>query len=154
MAEKDQQIKDICLRLLARREHSEKELLDKLALRGFGRYDSERIVHELAERGWQSDSRFVESYVRQRIQKGYGPLRISYELQRHGIEFSNQKELVAELSESWSEMLEKVYISKYGESKHLEAKEWQKRSRFLIQRGFTNEMVRQLFVQLGIRLER
>ncbi|WP_031435403.1 regulatory protein RecX [Methylomarinum vadi] len=154
MTEKDLQIKDICLRLLARREHSRKELLDKLAFRGFGRQDTERVVQELAEQGWQSDERYAHSYARQRIEKGYGPLRIAYELQQHGVEYSELDGLVEDLAGSWSELLENVYLGKYSVDKHLPAKEWLKRSRFLQQRGFSGEMIKKLFVHMGIRLER
>jgi len=43
------------LRLLARREHSQQELLNKLALRGFEQDDAQPVIDEMAEQGWQDD---------------------------------------------------------------------------------------------------
>lgn len=152
--EQHQQIKDICLRLLARREHSQKELLDKLALRGFDAESSLAVIAELAEQGWQSDDRYAESYARQRIQKGYGPLRIAYELQQRGAGGVDLDALLEEMDESWLNILEKIYLSKYDPDTGLSAKEWLKRSRFLQQRGFSGDLIKVLYAYLGIRLER
>ncbi len=140
--------------MLARREHSRKELEDKLARRGFERAASERAILQLAEQGWQSDRRFAESYARQRIEKGYGPLRIGYELQQHGIDSIDLSALVDDIAESWFERLENIYLGKYGADKRLSVKEWLRRSRFLQQRGFSGEMIKELSRRLEIRLDR
>ena len=76
------QIKESCLRLLARREHSQKELLNKLLVKGFDKDEILAVIEEFALQGWQSDSRYAESYARHRIQKGYGPISIAYELRK------------------------------------------------------------------------
>lgn len=152
--EQYRQIKDIGLRLLARREHSQKELLDKLTLRGFDAETSRRVVSELAEQGWQCDRRYAESYARQRIEKGYGPLRIQYELQQRGITEVDLDGVLDELNENWLTIVEKTYLNKYDPDARLSTKEWLKRSRFLQQRGFGGDLIRALYAQLEIRLER
>ncbi|WP_305908948.1 regulatory protein RecX [Methylomarinum sp. Ch1-1] len=154
MTEQYQQIKDICLRLLARREHSQKELQDKLVLRGFDRISSQEVIAELAEQGWQSDDRYAESYARQRIEKGCGPVRIAHELKLRGGGDADLDAIVTELAGSWMEALQRVYLGKYANDKRMPAKEWLKRSRFLQQRGFSGDMIKALFVQLDISLER
>lgn len=154
MTETYRQIQDICLRLLARREHSQKELRDKLSLRGFEPDESARAIEELAEQGWQSDSRYAESYARQRIEKGYGPLRIGYELHRHGIDDIDLEAMVDELAGNWFAVMKRVYLDKYDNADRLTAREWLKRSRFLQQRGFGGALIKTLFEQLNIRLER
>ena len=68
--ERQRQVEVVCLRLLARREHSQKELLDKLAQRGFLREEVEPVIATLAEQNWQNDARYAECYVRQRIASG------------------------------------------------------------------------------------
>ncbi len=146
-------MKETCLRLLSRREHSQLELLNKLILKGFDRSDSQQLINELAEQGWQSDKRFTESYSRHRIKQGYGPIRIANELQLRGIDTFELDPIVLELADSWIEVLENVYNKKYPDEKTLlEKKEWLKRYRFLKQRGFSSEMIQLLFRQLTIQL--
>ncbi|WP_445366464.1 regulatory protein RecX [Methylomonas sp. BW4-1] len=151
--ERRQQIEAICLRLLARREHSRRELLDKLALRGFDREDVEPVIDQIAEQNWQNDARYAEAYVRQRIQNGYGPMRIRYELQQRGINDADL-DAQAEAQGGWQNVLLDVYSRKYDDEKLLTQNEWLKRSRFLQQRGFSGEMIKRLFAELKIKLAR
>lgn len=147
----DKEIKEVCLRLLARREHSQKELLNKLALRGFDRDDAQPVIDELAEQGWQDDLRYAENYARFRILKGYGPIRVGYELLQNGIAAFDLEAIVQKEAGSWMELLEQVYSKKYPHDTVLERNEWTKRSRFLLHRGFSGAMIGALFDQLDIR---
>jgi len=151
--ERRKTIEQICLRLLARREHSQRELLDKLALRGFNRDEAELVIAEIAEQNWQNDERYAECYVRQRIASGYGPLRIRYELQQRGIADADLDTQIEEQG-GWQNLLLDVYCNKYDDVKSLTQNEWLKRSRFLQQRGFSGEMIKRLFVELKIKLGR
>ena len=137
--------------MLARREHSRRELLDKLALRGYQRDEVEPVVDAMAECGWQNEERYAECYVRQRIQNGYGPIRIRYELQQRGINDADLDEQ-AESQGGWQNLLRDVYTRKYGEETSLTQNEWLKRSRFLQQRGFSGEAIKRLFAELKIKL--
>lgn len=145
------EIEEVCLRLLAQREHCQQELLNKLALRGFDRNDAQPVIDELAEQGWQDDLRYAESYARFRIQKGYGPVRVNYELKQNGIAAFDLESIVQEEAGSWMALLEQVYSKKYTHDVVLERNEWAKRSRFLLHRGFSGAMVSALFDQLNIR---
>ncbi len=145
------EIEGVCLRLLARREHSRQELLAKLALRGFDRDDALPVIDELAEHGWQDDLRYAESYARFRIQKGYGPIRVSYELKQNGIAAFDLEGIVQEEAGSWMALLEQVYSKKYSHDTVLERNERAKRSRFLLHRGFSGAMISALFDELNIR---
>lgn len=151
--ERGRQIEDICLRLLARREHSRRELLDKLALRGFERDEVNPVIDALTEQNWQNDERYAECYVRDRIGKGYGPIRIAYELQQRGIS-GVDLDAQAEEQGGWLNLAVDVYASKYGDEKALPPNEWAKRSRFLQQRGFSGETIKQVFAALKIKLSR
>jgi len=150
-AQAAKEIEGVCLRLLARREHSRQELLAKLALRGFDRDDALPVIDELAEHGWQDDLRYAESYARFRIQKGYGPIRVSYELKQNGIAAFDLEGIVQEEAGSWMALLEQVYSKKYSHDTVLERNEWAKRSRFLLHRGFSGAMISALFDELNIR---
>lgn len=150
------EIKDICLRLLTGREHSKKELQQKLALKGYDKNIALAVIDELAHEGWQNDLRYAENYARSRILKGYGPVRITYELQQNGVDIAadstliNLEEIMQTINGSWIDLLEQVYRKKYGPGKRPEVNEQAKRSRFLFQRGFTGTMISTFFEHLNI----
>ncbi|MGR9036371.1 MAG: regulatory protein RecX [Gammaproteobacteria bacterium] len=161
------EIRELCLRLLSGRDHSKKELLQKLTVKGYERDTVLAVIDELAEKGWQDDLRYAESYARSRILKGYGPVRIAYELRQNGVDISldnccrahcsdrdvfDLEEIVHVAAGGWLDLMEKVYRKKYGCEKVLDGSEWAKRSRFLLQRGFTAAMISELFEHLTIKL--
>ena len=76
----------VALRALARREHSTKELHQKLRHRGVTRPVADEILSSLREDGLQSDERFTEIFVRSRIERGQGELRIRADLRNKGID--------------------------------------------------------------------
>ncbi|MBF6647296.1 regulatory protein RecX [Methylobacter sp. BlB1] len=143
-------IKETCLRLLARRDHSRKELLNKLTGRGFDREDVSAVIDELVQQGWQDDQRYAQNYARYRMQKGYGPVRIEYELRQNGVDEIDLDAVLQESDSSWMDLLEQVYNKKYNHKKNLDRNEWAKRSRFLLHRGFTGEMISALLDHLNI----
>ena len=143
-------IKEACVRYLMRREHSQQELLLKVSAKGFAQQDIARVIDELIEQGLQSDARFAESYARSRVHKGFGPLRIQAELQQRGVSHYPFDMAVEDIAGSWQELLEHVYSKKYGNKPLVDSREQLKRSRFLQQRGFPNELLRQLFKQLPL----
>lgn len=142
------EIKEICLRLLTRREHSQKELRDKLVQKGFDPSQVHTVINGLAQQNWQSDQRFAESYVRHRIKKGFGPNKINYEIQQRGVHGVDLDDILLDLADNWLELLKQVYRKKYTENKPLTHTERFKRSRFLLQRGFSSEMINQFFQQI------
>jgi len=146
------EIKESCLRLLALREHSQKELLNKLLAKGWVKDDILAVIDELALQGWQSDTRYAESYARHRIHKGYGPIWIAYELRKNGVDAVNLEDIVRQTAGSWMDLLEQVYSKKYGHDSVIDRNEWAKRSRFLMQRGFSGTMISALFDHLNIKL--
>jgi len=152
--ERRQKIEQTCLRLLARREHSQRELFDKLALRGFRYEEVEPVITAIAERNWQNDERYADCFARQRIEKGYGPIRIAYELQQRGISNICLDAMVEEQAGGWLNLLLDVYSRKYDEARNLSQSEWLKRCRYLQQRGFSSELIKTLFVELKIKLSR
>ena len=53
--------KAVAVRLLARREHAEAELRQKLSQREFAAEEIEQALDELKQGGWLSDARFCEA---------------------------------------------------------------------------------------------
>lgn len=79
------EVRDIAVRYLARREYGLEELRRKLVLRGAEPAIAEQVVADCAEQGLVSDERFTEMYVRMRIRRLFGPLKIRGELRQRGI---------------------------------------------------------------------
>jgi regulatory protein len=128
------------LRLLARREHGARELEYKLEQRGIDRERAAEVVGELAQVGWQSDERYVRSLVRTRIAQGFGPLRITAELEGAGVADSLVRESLAAAETDWKALAVEIHARKFGRPPKNGA-EWQKQYRHLAGRGFDTEQI-------------
>ncbi|SHE62224.1 regulatory protein [Modicisalibacter ilicicola DSM 19980] len=78
--------RDEAIRLLARREYSRAELERRLAAKGHAAESVAEALDDLTEQGLQSDARFAEIFLRSRIARGQGPLKIRAELGERGID--------------------------------------------------------------------
>ena len=134
-------IKSAALALLARREHSRLELLEKLSRKFSDDREIERQIEELANKNLQSEERFVESFVRARQNGGKGPRLIKQELKRRGVSQFLIESYVAENDECWLSIARDVYTGKFAERSKLDAREKAKRIRFMVSRGFSPDVV-------------
>ncbi len=134
-------IKKECLRLLTRRDHSRKEIEQKLTVKGYKREQVADVVAELTKQSWQDDKRYAESYINMRSKKGFGPVKIAYELRQQGIDKEAIDKLIQEKSEDWLVLLKQAYQKKFGTSPVKDALERSKRIHFLSQRGFPSSMI-------------
>lgn len=79
-------IKASSLRMLERREHSVKELKDKLLKKGYSIDNVSSVLENLVELNLLSDERFAEVFVRGRIKyKRKSPKSIYFELLKRGV---------------------------------------------------------------------
>ena len=131
--------------MLARREHSEKELQQKLITRGFNADVVSEVITQLKQQGSQSDHRFADAFVHSRIEKGYGPLRISQELREKAIADDLIETLLTNRDEDWMVRVANVREKKFGQSMPTDYKEQARQSRFLQYRGFSGEHIRRSF---------
>lgn len=131
--------------LLARREHSARELARKLQARGYAQSLIDATLARLAKERLQSDQRYAEAYLHQRSEKGYGPLRIQAELHERGVADALIAECVKSAVEEgeidWYERAASVYARKFGGHPIEDPKERAKRQRFLYYRGFSHEQI-------------
>jgi regulatory protein len=131
--------------LLARREHSARELAFKLDARGCNPTQVESVLARLQAERLQSDARYTEVYLHQRSEKGYGPQRIRAELQERGV----AEQIIAECMRSaedegeidWYERAGTAYARKFGGRPIEDLKDRAKRQRFLQYRGFSHEQI-------------
>src|SRR5215471_3173752 len=102
------------LGLLARREHSARELKSKLERRGFGADESAETLERLRSKDFQNDARFGEMLVRSRIEGGYGPRWIIAELKTHGIAEAQARELIDAAEPDWPDLVRRQLRRRYG----------------------------------------
>lgn len=123
--------------LLARREHSYRELIQKLLLRFIDVDLIRKAVDQLRDERLQSDYRFAETYLYSRSQRLFGPQRIRAELRERGIADDIVATVFAEAQIDWSANQLKLLRTKFGEKSPIDFAEKAKRLRFLHYRGFS-----------------
>lgn len=133
------------LDLLARREHSSHELLEKLQER-HPQLDVELVLRPVLEQliaeNLQSDERFVEGYVRYRSNRGDGPLKIAASLQPRRISAELLKAALYQQGPDWVALCRQALRKKFRTQDKPSISEQQRMQRFLLQRGFTSDQVR------------
>ena len=138
--------------LLSRREHSSLEIKRKLSRRSYlADVDLDALCDELVSDGWLNHSRFVESFIRARRNRGQGPIRIINELKQRGIQSEEYQDKITAYDD-WNDLVYETLQRKtdrWDNEQKIQAK-WQ---RFLLQRGFSYQSVRYALDQLKINTD-
>ena len=127
------------LKILIRREHSQLELCNKLKLKGFDDVDIKYSIDLLIEQKYQSDERFTEAFILMRYNQGKGPLIISSELRKRGIENFDLSIF------DWLELVKDIRKKKFGHNLPSDFKTQAKQKRFLASRGFSFDEINKAF---------
>ena len=130
--------------LLARREHSLKELQTKLRARDYPEEEIEAALAALVREGLADDGRFVEAFIASRIRKGHGPIRIRAELTERGIDAETIGRCLPD-AHDWRALAREVRARRFGPASPADFGERARQARFLEYRGFTGEQVRGSF---------
>lgn len=130
------------VRLLARREHSTRELQRKLQHRGHAPETVHRVVDKLASQKLVSDERFARSFVAHHGRRGQGPVRIRAELREQGAPEAIIEAALAEAEFDWAALAREVRVRKFGEGAPNSLAERAKQARFLQYRGFNADQIR------------
>lgn len=137
----ESELREGALRLLARREHSRKELERKLTSREWSASRVDRILDELAAEGLQSDARFAAEHLRSRVNRGYGPRKILAELVQKGV----SRELAARTLDAadvdWAGVARGIYLTRFGDDAPSDRKERARRWRAMERRGFPGDVI-------------
>ena len=137
---------DAGLRLLARREHSVRELRTKLAARGYGVGDIEAALETLCERGLLSDERFASAFLRSRRERGQGPLKIRAQLMQRGVSSELIDAALGGAGVDWDQCAQAARRRRFGESLPADHAQRAREARFLRGRGFSSgQVARALF---------
>ena len=132
------------LDLLSRREHSIKEIKEKLLLRFDDKEIVNSVLNKLKENNLVNNARFAEAYVSNRKRKGFGPKKISYELLSKGVNESVIESIIAEEG-GWNKSAKLAFIKKFRDGPSSDTKEMLKQKNFLQNRGFGFKEIESVF---------
>lgn len=127
---------------LSRREHSEKELLEKLKAKQHQLDDIYPVLVFLKNENYQSDLRYAESYCRNRVAKGYGWLFIKNNLRMQNIDEQIINQVYKNDEIDWYLQAELAYNKRFNGRAITDMKDKAKRIRFLQYRGYTTEQIK------------
>lgn len=133
---------DKALGLLARREHSRKELKTKLRQGGYEGDEASAAIERLEEQHYQDDDRFAAVLLRSRVAQGYGLMRVRVELKSHGVPDARIRELLDEAEVDWDASAAAQLRRRYGGAGSADPAERARRAQFLLRRGFAAATVR------------
>jgi regulatory protein len=137
-------------RALARRDHSEAELVRKLAAKGFSPAVVEDAITRLKEAGYLDDRRFARQWAESALRngRGYGP-RIRQELVRRGVAEVVVAEAMAGLTGEYgeAELIREQLARKFPAFSPGAAPDREKRRimQYLQRRGFACSAIQAVF---------
>ncbi len=158
-------------RILGIREHSEKQIRTKLIKKGFESKDVAQAIKFLYQESWLSNERFCGSFIRSRVSKGQGKIRIEFELIQNEVAQNLINEAFENENIDWQIECEKVLGKKISsihstnifsvigestndkniENNELDFKDKLKIERFMKYRGFETSQVRKAFSKIRLQ---
>lgn len=136
----ESELRVAAINLLSRREFSRHELYQKLIVRTSSDTYLLALLDQLTEAGYQSDQRFTESFLRSRINRGLGKMRIERELKEKGID-QDLIELCLQDDVDWFELAYESGLRKFHSLDLSDYKDKQKAFRYLAYRGFAMDQI-------------
>lgn len=129
------------MNLLSYREYSRLELTEKL----IAKFDEpsliDKVIDQLVKENLQSDQRFSEAFIRSRVARGQGQVRIRMELCERGIDKEMANQTINQCEVDWFALVKEVTKIKYGDQLAEDNRDKAKRIRFLQYRGFTYDQI-------------
>ena len=132
------------LDLLSRREHSIKEIKEKLSARFEHKEIIESVIEKLSDNNLVNNTRFAEAYVSARKRKGFGPKKIAFELTSKGIDESVSRNVIIEEGD-WESAAKLAFSKKFKNGPSFDTNEKLKQKSFLQNRGFRFKEIESVF---------
>jgi regulatory protein len=124
------------LGLLVRREHSRRELKQKLKVRGNELDEIDTALETLTRQDFQNDERFAFALARSRLSAGYGPQRIRAEMHQHSLGSELIEQAIVALHCDWLELAKSLVARRYLRKIQQDPNQSRKAVDFLLRRGF------------------
>ena len=138
---------------LGRQEYSIHKFSQKLRQHDADEEQVEAIVAEFCEHNWLSEVRYCEGFVRARLRKGQGKIRIINDANGHQLEKDIILSVLKEADVDWFDLALQTYCRRYGEQAVKDIKEKAKRIRFMQYRGFTMEQINYAFDEAPLQID-
>lgn len=127
---------------LVMREHSVKELQDKLTRKEYEQDSIEIVIEECLKDNYLNDQRFAEIFWRSRARKGFGPKKILMELKLKGIDAHMAHDTSIQDELDFEDVVKFIYEKKYKGKEIADFKDKLKRQNYLYQRGFDMDLIK------------
>ena len=149
MALNEEQIRARIVSLLSKREYSRAQLAAKLRERGAPTPVLSLILDELQSAGLVDDERFCQALIAQRLQDGWGYLRIQQDLRQAEVDAATYRQYLPTMADKdyWQRRALELLQRKYASGGT--ALEPQKAAAYLQRRGFTGEQAWRALEALG-----
>jgi regulatory protein len=128
--------------MLARREHSRRELQNRLCASGADDADVESVLDEFEQKGWLCERRFVDAVVQTRRRR-FGAGKVLQELKSKGVSDEGLAQAQAALADGEIEAARSVWLKKFP-GKPSSLAERARQTRFLAGRGFSQDVIRKV----------
>lgn len=124
---------------LSRRDYARGEMAGRLR-RKFGEQSPvEPVLDWLQEKNFLNEQRFAEAFVRSRIERGQGEMRIRQEMSQRGLGDELIDQALDEADCDWFELARQVHQRRFRRGAGGDRKEKARQLRFLQYRGFSAE---------------
>ena len=134
----ESELRQRAVSLLARRDHARRELETKLRSQVGDHPALAAVIEWCEEHGFIDDRRFAGFFVRSRIDRGQGVLRIRQELQQRGVASELIESALQETEVDWFALAREVRARRFRQYPQ-DQKEKARQLRFLQGRGFDAE---------------
>ncbi|KAA6187895.1 regulatory protein RecX [Thiohalocapsa marina] len=135
------EIRSRAIKLLTTREHSCLELQRKLEQRGYPPQAVRQVLDDLQRDDLLSEQRLAEAYVAERLGKGFGPVRIRFELREKGLSDAQiDPHLMLDDTQVLAVMA-RAHQRRFGPAARDDRATAAKRARFLEYRGFPSYLI-------------
>ncbi|MGI9320836.1 MAG: regulatory protein RecX [Thiogranum sp.] len=124
-------------RLLGRREYSVRELSNRISRKWPQASDIESFIDKLSDEDLVSDERFAEAFLRSRVQRHQGPMKIKAELRGKGVPDSIISGTLDSMRGQW-----RALAAKWLDRQHsgpIDFADKKKYYRRLVNRGFSHD---------------
>lgn len=142
-----QQLRQLALRLLSRREYSEYQLVQKLRQHTTDQQIIAAVVAWCKQHNYLDQYRFATMLVRHRSAAGYGLNYIMQECRQQQIDSQLVIACVEELETDWFELALAAYRKKYQQKPFADYQDKLKRMAYLQRRGFSSEQINYAITQ-------
>ncbi len=132
---------------LSRRDHSRQELFRKLSAIAESPEQLNAVLDTLEKEGLLSDQRYAESVARVRGTR-FGSARVRLELEQKGVAPHLIQATTDGLRDSEADRLREIWTKKFG-TPPADFTEAARQSRFLLQRGFSIDLIRRLMREVS-----